>query len=123
MKRKGNMVGTLIGATLIALSSGLAAAEKADGECAKGTAQCRKAGRDELGADLAPLKKQLFEFAGLPDKQRGPSPSLSRARPAADHPLSAPGRRDWPVLGEGMSFLEYRLSSRLLGLIGWFGGH
>jgi hypothetical protein len=56
------------------------------------------------------LKKQLFEFAGLPDHQRGPSPSLNRARPGG-----------WPVFGQGMSFLGAALSSRLSSLIGRFG--
>lgn len=123
MNRKGNMLGALIGAGLLTLSSGLLATEKADGECAKSATQCRDAGHDERDADLAPLKKQLFEFAGLPDRQRGPSPSLSRARQAAERPL--PGRQAWPSFGEGTNLLgqTFTLSSRLLGLIGRFVGH
>lgn len=110
MNRTGNALGALIGATLIAFSGGVLAAGPADGECAQGRTQCREAGRDERGADLAPLKKQIFEFAGLPDRQRGPSPSLKHARPG------------WPVLGQGMSFLGAALSSRLSSLISRFGG-
>ncbi|KXB32707.1 hypothetical protein AT959_00455 [Dechloromonas denitrificans] len=113
------MLGALFGATLIAFSGGALAAGNADGECAKGKTQCREAGREQHDSDLAPLKRQLFEFAGLPDRQRGPSPSLSRTRQAAERPL--PGRQAWPVFGEGMGFLGHTLSSRLLGLIGWFG--
>lgn len=117
MKRKGKVLATVIGAMLIALSSGLGAAEKADGQCAKSATQCREAGRDEGGTDLAPLKKWFFELTGLPDSQRGPS--LSHARPAAERPL--PSRHSWPMFGEGMGFLGQRLSSRLLNLLGWFG--
>lgn len=119
MNRKGNVVAALLGTTLLALSSGLWAATNADGECAEGRTQCREASRDEHGSDLAPLKRQLFEFAGLPDRQRGPSPSLSRARQAAERPQ--PGHQAWPGFGEGIGFLSHTLSIRLLGLIGWFG--
>jgi len=110
MNRKGNVLGALIGATLITFSGGVLAVGQADGECAQGRTSCREAGHDEHGTDLAPLKKQLFEFAGLPDRQRGPSPSLHRARPG------------WPVFGEGISFLGAALSSRLSSLLGRFGG-
>lgn len=118
MNRKGKVVGALFGATLIALSGGVLAAGKTDGQCAEGKTQCREAGRDERGSDLSPLKRQLFEFAGLPDRQRGPSPSLSRSKQAAERPL--PGRQSWPVFGEGTTFLGHTLSSRLFAVIGWF---
>lgn len=120
MNRKGKVVGALIGASLLVLNSGLGAAEKADGKCATDASQCRDAGRDEHEADFAPLKRQFFEFAGLPDRQRGPSPSLRRAGQAAERSL--PGRLAWPALGEGLSLPGQGLSSRLLGLIGRFIG-
>ena len=119
MNRKGNVVAALLGTTLLALSSGLLAATNADGECANDRAQCRESGHDEHGSDLAPLKRQLFDFTGVPDRQRGPNPSLSRARQVAERPQ--PGHQAWPVFGEGMGFLRHTFSIRLLGLIGWFG--
>lgn len=119
MNQNGKLVGAVFGATLIALSGDLLAAENADGECANGRTQCREASRDEHGSDLAPLKRQLFDFTGVPDRQRGPNPSLSRARQVAERPQ--PGHQAWPVFGEGMGFLRHTFSIRLLGLIGWFG--